>query len=216
MFALFGTAGNPGAAIPRINAYYGQLLPADFPPAPSTTKGRDTPVHQQRLDRAAALLTAKGQTAALKFGGIGGFSIRNNVNNQNLLSNHSFGWAVDLDPELNPNIAKANLPLTVIQGLTGLDLYGPVSEALRTPRPFDTCLTNCARVADASAALVDAFRTMANLKVAAGSAIGRATGVTLAAATLDAAFAAAGQSEAGVRAASSPAAFPPRRARPAG
>jgi hypothetical protein len=38
MFRAFGAAADPGVAIPRINAYYGQLVPADFPPAPSSTR----------------------------------------------------------------------------------------------------------------------------------------------------------------------------------
>lgn len=202
LFNKFGAAGNPGVAIPRINAYYGRLVPANFPPAPATTSGRDTPVHpvlKQKLDSAASLLQSKGLGAALKFGEIGGFSIRNNVNNPTELSNHSFGWAADLDPELNPNISKRNLPLDIIAALTGLDLYGPVSEALRTPRPFDACLPDVTRFTAASAALVDAFRTMANLKAAAGASIARATGHTLSTAQLDAAFAAAASGQAAVR-----------------
>jgi hypothetical protein len=166
MFKKFGADGNPAAAIPRINAYYGQLVPADFPPAPSATGGRDTPVHpvlKARLDSAAALLQGRNLAAALKVGDIGGFSIRNNVNTPSELSNHSFGWAVDLDPELNPNIAKTRLPLDVIEGLTGLDLFGPTNRALRTPRPFDACLPDATLFTQSSAALVDAFRTLANI-----------------------------------------------------
>jgi len=202
MFALFGAAGNPGAAIPRINAYYGQLGAANFPPSPSTTQGRTTPVHpvlKAKLDRTAVLLQGAGLPDALKFGGIGGFSIRNNANNAAELSNHSFGWAADLDPELNPNIRKANLPLDVIAGLSGLDLYGPVSQALRTPRAFAVCLPDVTKFSEASKTLVDAFRTMASLKAAAGAAIKRDTTVALSAAQIDAAFAAASQGQAAIR-----------------
>ena len=200
LFKLFGAEGNPGAAIPRINAYYGQLVAAGFPPAPSSTHGRNTPVHpvlKRKLDLTAGLL--QGDPTALKFEDIGGFSIRNNANNTELLSNHSFGWAVDLDPELNPNIKKTNLPLDVIEGLTGLDLYGPVSIALRTPRPFADCLSDVTRFADASSELVDAFRTLATLKAAAGASIARSTSHTLNAAQLDAVFAAAAQGQSAMR-----------------
>lgn len=213
MFKAFGADGKPGVAIPRINAYYGQLAPADFPPAPSSTKGRDTPVHpilKGKFDHAATLLQNKGLTAALKFGSIGGFNIRNNANNPNALSNHSFGWAADLDPELNPNIAKKNLPLDVIEGLTGLDLYGPTSEALSTPRPFDACLPDVTRFTEASAALVDAFRTVASLKSTAGTSITRLTGRTLTPSQLDAAFATSGK--AGVRQALADAGLPAAQA----
>jgi len=202
MFDHFGAPGNSAAAIPRINAYYGRLMPANFPPTPTSTKGCDTPVHpvlKAKLDRAASLLQSKDLAAALKFGEIGGFDIRNNVNSPTELSNHSFGWAVDLDAELNPNIKKTHLPLAVIAGLTGLYLYGPVSQALRAPRPFDACLPDATLFTDASAALVDAFRTLANLKTAADAAITRATGRTLTPAQLDDAFTAAAQGEGAVR-----------------
>ncbi len=200
MFNLFGAKGNAGAAIPRINAYYGKLIAAGFPPAPSSTSGRDTPVHpvlKQKLDRAASLL--QGDPAALKFGDIGGFSIRNNANNAALLSNHSFGWAVDLDPELNPNISKANLPLAVMEALTGLDLYGPVSLALRVPRPFTACLPDVKQFTEASTALVGAYGTLATLKAAAGRSIARTTGHALNATQLDSLFAAAAQSQSALR-----------------
>src|SRR5205807_3219563 len=199
MFERFGAKGNPAAAIPRINAYYGQLVKADFPPPPPS---RDTPVHpvlKAKLDKAAALLKAKHLEAALKVGDIGGFSIRNNVNTPTELSNHSFGWAVDLDPALNPNIGKDLLPLDVIQGLTGVALYGPTNTALRTPRAFDACLPDVTLFTQSSAALVDAFRTLANLKAAAGRAIARTTGVTLTSNQIDAAFAAAKQGQGPLR-----------------
>jgi hypothetical protein len=93
------------------------------------------PLLKMKLDRAASPLQSKGLAVALKFGEIGGFDIRNNVNSPTELSNHNFSWAVDLDAELNPNIKRTNLPLAVIAGLTGLDLYGPVSQALCTPHP---------------------------------------------------------------------------------
>jgi len=154
-------------------------------------------VLKQKLDRAASLL--QGDPAALKFGDIGGFSIRNNANNAALLSNHSFGWAVDLDPELNPNISKANLPLAVIEALTGLDLYGPVSLALRVPRPFTACLPDVKQFTEASTALVGAYGTLATLKAAAGRSIARTTGHALNATQLDSLFAAAAQSQSALR-----------------
>lgn len=211
MFTKFGAAGNPAAAIPRINAYYGQLVPADFPPTPSSTSNRDTPVHpilKARLDRAAALLQGKNLASALKVGDVGGFSIRNNVNTPSELSNHSFGWAVDLDPELNPNIARQRLPLDVIAALSGLDLYGATNQALRTPRQFDACLPDVTLVTQSSAALVDAFRTLANLKASAGRAIARIAGITLTTDQIDTAFTAARQGQGPLRQALAAAGLP--------
>jgi hypothetical protein len=199
LFQKFGAPGNPAAAIPRINAYYGRLVKADFPPPPPS---RDTPVHpvlKAKLDKAAALLIAKNLGAALKVGDIGGLSIRANVNTPTEFSNHSFGWAVDLDAELNPNVKKALLPLDVIAGLTGVDLYGATNTRLRTQRAFDACLPDVTLFTQSSAALVDAFRTLANLKAAAGRAIARATSVTLTADQIEAAFTAARQGQGPLR-----------------
>src|SRR5262249_7105194 len=145
------------------------------------------------FDKAAALLAAKGRADVLsKLGDIGGLSIRNNVNSQTELSNHSFGFAADLDPTLNPNIKKDNIPLDLFVKLTGLDLYGAVNQRLRTPRAFDQCLADVVLFADASAAFVKAFASLQNLKPACGSFIAGSFGHSLDAARLDALFAAAG------------------------
>lgn len=202
MFALFGAEADPAAAVRRINAYYSRLEPAEFPPETSETKGRDTPVHpvlKSKLERTADLLQSRGLSSALNFGDIGGFNIRNNANNPKELSNHSFGWAVDLDPQLNPNVKRTNLPLSVIKGLTGLDLYGPASESLRTARPFDVCLSDAIDFSHASRTLVEAFRDETKLKSISIAAIKRSTGQTLELSQIDRVFAAAPSGQAAVR-----------------
>jgi len=137
MFATFGAAGKPSAAIPRINVYYARLVEANFPPV-NGVSGRKSPVHpnlKTKLDAAVALLNAKGQSAVLgKLKSAGGFAIRKNANDASKLSNHSFGWALDLDPEFNPNVSKTNLPLDLILKITGVDVYGAESVRLRTPQ----------------------------------------------------------------------------------
>jgi hypothetical protein len=197
MFATFGAAGKPSAAIPRINVYYARLVEANFPPV-NGVSGRKSPVHpnlKTKLDAAVALLNAKGQSAVLgKLKSAGGFAIRKNANDASKLSNHSFGWALDLDPEFNPNVSKTNLPLDLILKITGVDVYGAESVRLRTPRPYDATLPDVQVLAEASAKFVAAFKNMSSLKTACGSSIARLFSTTLDATALDraVAFAAAG------------------------
>jgi len=82
--------------------YYKALKPANFPD--DTHK---TPVHenlQKKLAAAKTLLTTKGWlkdvTDSIKK--VGGFNVRENRKNTSVLSDHSFGWAVDIDAESNP------------------------------------------------------------------------------------------------------------------
>ncbi|MEA2877263.1 MAG: hypothetical protein QOF14_2459 [Hyphomicrobiales bacterium] len=191
MFATFGAPGDPNTAIPRINAYYTSLVAAKFPPTGSAS-GRDSPVHpnlKARLDAAVTLLTAKGHAAVLAtLKSVGGFSIRKNVNNPDKLSNHSFGWALDLDPKFNPNTKKQHLPLDLIVKITKVDLYGPESTRLRSPRPFDQTLPDARVLSDANTTFVAAFKDMPALKTACGETINRLFGATLATATIDQAF----------------------------
>ena len=63
-------------------------------------------------------------------------AIRPNVNSPSELSNHSYGWAVDIDPELNPNIKKAKLPLDLIEAITGIDVYGRRNSDAAYARPL--------------------------------------------------------------------------------
>lgn len=193
MFSTFGAPGQPSVAIPRINAYYAMLREANFPPV-SGVSGRKSPVHptlKAKLDAAVALLNAKGQAATLAaLKSAGGFAIRKNANDETKLSNHSFGWALDLDPELNPNIGKSKLPLDLIQKITGIDLYGVENTRLRTARPYNATLPDVTALSNASKTFVAAFKNLAALKTAGGKAIGRLYGVTLNPATIDQAFAA--------------------------
>jgi hypothetical protein len=191
MFATFGAPGKPSVAIPRINAYYATLVEANFPPV-SGVAGRKSPVHpnlKTKLDAAVTLLGTKSQSAVLaKLKSAGGFAIRKNANDASKLSNHSFGWAIDLDPELNPNIPKAKLPLDLILKLTGVDLFGKESTRLRAPRPYDTTLPDVEVLSGASTKFVAAFKDMPALKAACGASITRLYSATLASAMLDQAF----------------------------
>ncbi|MGU3655993.1 M15 family metallopeptidase [Methylobacterium fujisawaense] len=197
LYARFDAPGDPNRAIPRVNAYYASMVAAEFPRA--KFKSPVHPTMRDRLQTAAALLAAKGERAAgdaVK--SVGGFAIRPNVNRQTELSNHSFGWAIDIDPERNPNIPKAKLPLHIIQAFTGLDLYGPESERMRNAAPYATLLPAAQTITAASAAFIEAFRNRAALRKAFGSAVIRLCAIRLDADALDRteALAAAGHAKA--------------------
>ena len=159
----FGGTADSAASIDRANAYYAQLVEAKFPGEEfAKPNGRLTPVHprlRERFGRTVALLRAKGVApgALSRLRSVGGFQIRENANNANELSEHSFGCAVDLDPELNPNIKKKMLPVSIIKHLTGLDPYGEHSEGLRVAAPFDALLAHARALTAASQDLVRAF-----------------------------------------------------------
>ncbi|MER9133262.1 M15 family metallopeptidase [Mesorhizobium sp. M0768] len=188
LYTQFGAPGNPAKAIERVNAYYKQMVGAGLPKA-----SFKSPVHPDlkiRLAKAATLLAAKGAQPALNtIKSVGGFNIRPNVNSPGQLSNHSFGWAVDIDPEINPNIKKTNLPLAIIAAFTGVDLYGAESVQLRTPAPYDTLLPAATILSRANAAFVAAFATAAGLKDGMGTAVTRLCGATLPGSKLTTAYA---------------------------
>ncbi|TGQ74633.1 MAG: M15 family metallopeptidase [Mesorhizobium sp.] len=188
LYAQFGAPDDPAKAIDRVNAYYKQMLGAGFPRA--SFKSPVHPVLKARLANTAALLTAKNAQGALSaIKSVGGFNIRPNVNSPTQLSNHSFGWAVDIDPETNPNVKKDNLPLAIIIAFTGVDLYGAESVKLRTAAPYDTLLPAAVALSKANAAFVAAFANAAGLKDGMGKAVTRLCGVALPAATLTTAHA---------------------------
>jgi hypothetical protein len=139
----FGGAGDSAIGIANANAYYAKLVEAKFPGDEfSKPKGRLTPVHprmHEKFERCVALLRTKNvaPNALGRLASVGGFIIRENANNANELSLHSFGWALDLDPALNPNIPKKSIPTQLIQLMTKVDIYGEHSERLRTPGTYD-------------------------------------------------------------------------------
>ncbi|MBA1143560.1 M15 family metallopeptidase [Mesorhizobium neociceri] len=183
LYAQFGAPSNPAKAIDRVNAYYSQLSGAGFPKA--SFKSPVHPVLKARLANTVALLTAKGAAAALtRIKSVGGFNIRPNVNSPTRLSNHSFGWAVDIDPAINPNVEKDNLPLAIIEAFTGVDLYGAESVKLRAGGLYDSLLPAAIVLSKANTAFVAAFANAAGLKDGMGNATKRLSGVTLPAAKL--------------------------------
>jgi hypothetical protein len=183
LLGQFGALDDPDKAIKRINAYYGKLTGAAFPKSTNAA-----PVHPNLKDclaKGKAIANAKGATAALdSIGKIGGFNIRPNANDPTKLSLHSFGWAVDIDWDVNPNVKKAVLPLAIIEAVTGVDLYGAQSKLLRVPAAYDTMLPAAQVLAQANADFKAAFANRDGLKSAMQSAVKRLCGITLSAADL--------------------------------
>jgi hypothetical protein len=171
------------------------MVPAAFP-----RPDFDTPLHpelKRRLDATADLLRHVGAAAVLSvIRTVGGTNIRNNVNSSSALSNHSFGWAADFDPELNPNIKKKVLPLALIKAFTGVELYGAESTVLRTSDAYDRMLTAAKVLSDASHVFQTAMSSAVGLHAAMGRAIAWLTGVTISDTDVDTVFTAATRSPA--------------------
>jgi hypothetical protein len=107
-------------SIARANTYYAGVRAMPF-------LGRNPTVHAStlgaKLASAEQVLTDKGWrdevAAALRTAG--GFNIRRNRNAPSRLSDHSFGWAVDLDDSLNPNLS-GRFPGRALMAATGTDV----------------------------------------------------------------------------------------------
>jgi hypothetical protein len=181
LFAHFGATGKPDLAIQRINAYYDSFVDCQFPRKTSALR-----VHAQmkeRLDAATRLLENKKQSGKLSMvGGAGGFRIRPNANNHAKLSNHSFGVATDLDPEMNPNMPFGNNHVEqkpwadLVEFLTGTNPYGQESLRLRTPRTYDKSFDDVETICAASDAYVQAFKSLDKLAAAVVSGMQRLDG----------------------------------------
>ena len=95
---------NTFGSIARANTYYAGVRQVQF-------LGRSPTVHAStlgaKLASAEQVLKDKGwrDDVAAALAKAGGFNIRRNRNAPSKLSDHSFGWAVDLDDSLNPNLS---------------------------------------------------------------------------------------------------------------
>ncbi|MGH1491142.1 MAG: DUF4157 domain-containing protein [Acidimicrobiales bacterium] len=122
--ALFERFGS----VEGINQYYAQIKSIKFLGDWVSVH----PVMEARLAAAESLLNnthaANGQTwaeiAKASMKNAGGLSIRENRNNTSQLSDHSFGWAIDIDASTNPNTKRAVFNASPVEELTGLDLFG--------------------------------------------------------------------------------------------
>lgn len=174
--ALLATFGS----VAKANEYFATLEKAEFPSAETSVRGaRGTLVHpnlKARLKKAADVLRARKvpgterswmEVVEGSVGEIGGFNLRENRNNPSQLSDHSFGWAFDLDTELNPNVKARLFPDTLMKALTGEDVYGgPAATALRAGGTVDELLPHAQKLRGASDAFKGAFAGEATLKAA--------------------------------------------------
>ncbi len=169
MLSAFGAPNDPPTAIQRINTYYGAFVPGQL-----KAGGVSMKVHAQmaaRMQATQALLTAKNAASHLDaVSSIGGFNIRPNANDASKPSLHSFGIAIDLDPQINPNMAMSSDELArwldLVRFLTGVDLYGAESTRLRTPRDYDSALSDVQVLCAASVAYVRAHKSLGSLATA--------------------------------------------------
>jgi hypothetical protein len=171
--ALINTFGSAG----KINEYYKSMVQADFPSTSSKVKGHKTPVHpnlRERLQRGAELL--KKNKVATKtwleiteegISSIGGFNIRENRNKTTALSFHSFGWAIDIDAELNPNVKPAQFPKALVEGLTGEDVYkGEAVKAIRSGGTAEELVPRARALRESSDLFKKNLESEASLKTA--------------------------------------------------
>jgi hypothetical protein len=144
LLAAFGALEvGPEAAINRANAFYQQLVPAKLLGVSGTLVHPDM---QAAFDAATTWLTAQPgvdlDAIRADMGRPGGFNIRANRNNPIALSEHSFGFAVDLRASLNPNIGRKGAALDAVADATGVD-----------PRTMGTAGASAAQVMAVAASL---------------------------------------------------------------
>jgi hypothetical protein len=161
-------------SIAAMNAYFGTLVPADFPSgATQKVFGRDSLVHpdlKAALQKAtdylksnkvppgtfdrmvAGLADVTTLAGKVNHRGSWAISIRENRNNPSEIGNHSFGFAIDIDANANPNLPKFRWD--IVKGLTGFDVYGPDIAGAKAGQPYATALQSAQHFRAAS----DTFR----------------------------------------------------------
>jgi hypothetical protein len=119
---------------------------------------------------AAGRLIAATPALAQPFAGrkfsIGGFNIRRNANAKGVLSNHSFGTAIDIDAALNPNLS-GRTPARAIVALSGEAFYlGEATMRIRQGGTATELVQFIARLRQASDVFKNAFATRAAVETA--------------------------------------------------
>jgi hypothetical protein len=152
-------------AVAAMDVYYGvTLVPVTFLGLPGVVH----PQMQDALERAERFLGAGRAAVAAGVSSFQTAAVRANANNKLVLSEHSFGAAVDLDPRRNPNVPA--FPVEFVQQVTGVDVLttpdgrvkddlldvGAAPETLLQSR--DPAIDEVERLLGASRRLVEVFR----------------------------------------------------------
>lgn len=122
ILATFGALEvGPDSAIGRANAFYDKMVRSELLGVKGSLVHPDM---QAALDAASAWITSQPgvdvNAVRAGMGKPGGFWIRPNRNNPLALSEHSFGFAIDLNASMNPNIGKKG-GLDAVKDATGVD-----------------------------------------------------------------------------------------------
>ena len=171
----------PRVAIERANTYYGSLVAAKFLSNPGFTVVH--PDLQAALTKAEDHLKPKlgtlpkeevdGIDAAVKK--MWSTVVRPNQNAKHKLSDHSYGWAVDIDAAKNPNIGKGagldavaavtgtNPRATTTAGQTADKVQTAASDLRQLSRDYVTAMSSDTTVAPILLRLANEGRTAAKL-----------------------------------------------------
>jgi NADH dehydrogenase/NADH:ubiquinone oxidoreductase subunit G len=95
----------------------------------------------------------------------GGFNIRRNRNNPSALSDHSFGWAVDLDAAENPNLYE-RFPGRALMAVTGTGAVTGAMDTVAAGGTTQELLAPVEEIRAASQAFEDAFADETSLEQA--------------------------------------------------
>ena len=151
-------------SIARANTYYAGVRQMPF-------LGRSPTVHAStlgaKLASAEQVLTDKGwrDAVAAALSKAGGFNIRRNRNAPSRLSDHSFGWAVDLDDSLNPNLS-GRFPGRALMAATGTDVVTDAMDTVASGGSTADLLAPIEDIRAASEAFKDAFSDETSLEQA--------------------------------------------------
>jgi hypothetical protein len=119
------------------------------------------------LKKAEKLIADRGWTNEVvgRVSEAGGFNIRRNRNQPSVLSDHSFGWAVDVDADLNPNLA-GHFPGRALAAVTGKDIVTEAMDRVNQGGTAQELLGSFEEIRAASDAFKDAFADETSLDAA--------------------------------------------------